>query len=81
MAVGFGSSWNDAALGNDWGSIPDGVTLVRDDVLFAMLRLLVENKSIAPPDHGKADALWKLRSQSNADAEEEPESPPPARQR
>ncbi len=83
IAMGFGSSWNDAALGNDWGAIPDGATLVRYDALFAMLRLLVEDKPIAAPGHNKAEALWRLRSQGEREssAAEEPRARPLVRQR
>ena len=81
MAMGFGSSWNDAALGNDWSAMPDGATLVRYDALFAMLRLLVEDKPIVPPDRRKAEALWRLRSQGASNSPQEPRARPLVRQK
>ena len=83
MAMGFGSSWNDAALGNDWGAIPDGVTLVRYDALFAMLRLLVENKSIACAGarQGRGPLEAAIPGQAPERAGRTPSRRPPVRQR
>jgi hypothetical protein len=44
MAVGFGSVFNDAGMGGQWWHHPDAAERLRYDTLFALLRLLVEDK-------------------------------------
>jgi len=55
LAVGFGSTFNDINLGGDysWMIEPDRDTRVRYEVLFSLLRLLVEDKPVAAPPPGE----------------------------
>ena len=47
LAVGFGNLFNDAHMGMDWSHDPDEKELLRYQALFALLRLLVEDRPIA----------------------------------
>jgi len=47
LAVGFGNLFNDAHLGMDWSHDPDEKELLRYQALFALLRLLVEDRPLA----------------------------------
>ena len=49
MAVGFGSLFNDANMGDTWMTDPNEEMLDRFDVPFALVRSLVEDQPILPP--------------------------------
>ncbi len=49
MAVSFGSVFNDAAMGGQWWHHPDAAQRLHYDTLFALLRLLVEDKPVTAP--------------------------------
>jgi hypothetical protein len=54
MAVGFGSLWNDKRMGESWMVEPDGAVKARYDLLFALLRSLLDDRPLpefppAPP--------------------------------
>jgi len=55
MAIGFGAVFNDGALGSNWAADPTPDILARADLLFALLRNLVEGKPIARPAAPKSD--------------------------
>ena len=44
MAVGFGSLWTDARMGENWMTEPDAAAKARYKVLFGMLRMLLDGK-------------------------------------
>jgi hypothetical protein len=48
MVVGFGALLNDANMGETWMRSPTPEIRQRYDVLFALLRLLVENEPVVP---------------------------------
>jgi hypothetical protein len=48
MAIGFGSRFNDTSLGGSWDAEFTADNRARCDVLFALLRLLVEGAPIPP---------------------------------
>ena len=54
-AIGFGAVFNDEALGSSWSADPTPDILTRGDLLFALLRDLVEGKPIARPAARKPD--------------------------
>jgi hypothetical protein len=66
MAIGFGSVLNDAAMKRTWDIEPDEALRTRYDVLFALVRGLVEDQPIeAPlkqPEHPNASAATDGRS-------------------
>ena len=49
MVVSFGNMFNDKNLGKDWARTPDPTERARYDVLFALMRRLVENEPLAVP--------------------------------
>jgi len=51
VAVGFGSLWNDAGMGETWMLEPEAAVKDRFDVLFALLRYFLEDKPLptSPP--------------------------------
>jgi hypothetical protein len=49
MAIGFGSTLNDAAMERRWDIEPDEALQTRYDVLFALVRRLVEDQPITAP--------------------------------
>jgi hypothetical protein len=49
MAVGFGSLWNDKRMGEHWMMEPDAAAKARYDVLFALLRSLLDDKPLPTP--------------------------------
>ncbi len=49
MAVGFASVFNDKNMGETWFIEPEPEVRLRYEVFYALVRLLVENKSITPP--------------------------------
>ena len=49
MALGFGGLFNDASMGGTWQHSPDEKELIRYQVLFALLRSLVEDRPVAAP--------------------------------
>ena len=50
MVVGFGSLLNDSNMGETWMRPPSTEVQQRYDVLFAVLRLLIDNEPVAPPN-------------------------------
>ena len=42
MVLGFGSWLDDASMGHDWASTPNGEMLLRYQTLFALLHALVD---------------------------------------
>jgi hypothetical protein len=44
MAVGFGSLWSDERMGETWMTEPDAAAKARYEVLFGMLRMLLDGK-------------------------------------
>ncbi len=56
MAVGFGSLWNDTRLGETWMIEPDAAVKARYEVLFGLLRTLLEGKPPAVPPAPKKPA-------------------------
>jgi hypothetical protein len=49
MALGFGSLMNDNGLGGHWMAEATPEMLLRSEVLFALVRSLVEDRPVAPP--------------------------------
>jgi hypothetical protein len=49
LAVGCGSLWNDANMGETWMTEPSAEVRTRYEALYALIRLLVEDKPIAAP--------------------------------
>ena len=48
MAIGFGSLWNDQRMGEHWMLEPNATVKARYDVLFALLRSLLDDKPLPP---------------------------------
>jgi len=55
MAIGFGSLFNDQNMGGHWMQVPDAETFLRYQVLFAVIRGLVEDRPVAPPPPEEAE--------------------------
>ena len=49
MVASFGNMFNDKNLGNDWSHDPDPAERARYDLLFALLRRLVQDEPIVVP--------------------------------
>jgi len=49
MAIGFGSVLNDAGLGSHWMTEANPEMLTRSDLLFTLVRALVEDRPVAAP--------------------------------
>jgi len=49
MAIGFGAVLNDAGMGEHWMREPDADQRTRYDLLYALIRALVEDRPVAPP--------------------------------
>ncbi len=60
MAISFGNMFNDKNLGNDCWHTPGPAERARYDVLFALLRRLVEDKPIVAPAKGMNPAEPKI---------------------
>ncbi len=74
MAVGFGSLWNDTRMGEHWMLEPDATVKARYDVLFALLRSLLDDKPLPaamPPTPEKGP-------QEMGPADTGPQEKPPA---
>jgi len=65
LAVGFSSMLNDKLMGGEaqWMVEPDAALRLRYEVLYALVRLLVENKPIAPPGVSAINESGKSKSQ------------------
>jgi hypothetical protein len=68
MAIGFGSLFNDARMGNQWWHYPDETERTRYEFLFSLLRCVLEDKPVAKPAVGSGQPAA-------------PKSPPPASRR
>ncbi len=59
LAVGFGSLWNDRGMGENWMTEPNDVERARYDLLFGLVRSLLEDKvaptSAPPGEKGPAE--------------------------
>ena len=55
MAVGFGSLWNDTRMGETWQNEPDAAVKARYDVLFGLLRPLIEGREFPAEPPPKAE--------------------------
>jgi hypothetical protein len=49
MVASFGNMFNDKNLGNDWAHNPDPAQRARFDLLFALLRRLVQDEPVVVP--------------------------------
>ena len=65
MAVGFGSLWNDKRMGENWMLEPNATVKARYDLLFALLRSLLEDRPLPkfppPPPPKKPQAELPLK--------------------
>jgi hypothetical protein len=50
MAIGFGAVLNDAGMGDHWMRTPDADQRTRYDLLYSMVRGLMEDQPVAPPE-------------------------------
>ncbi len=48
MALGFGSVLNDAGMGEHWMREPDADLRTRYDLLYTLIRSLIEDRPVAP---------------------------------
>ncbi len=63
MGIGCGSLWNDNRMGEHWMMEPNATVKARYDVLFALLRSLLDNKPLptSPPPAKKSAAPSPLK--------------------
>jgi hypothetical protein len=55
MAIGFGSMMNDAGLGSHWMTEANPEMLTRSDLLFTLVRALVEDRPVVAPPPRKIE--------------------------
>ena len=71
MAVGFGSLWNDKRMGENWMLEPNATVKARYDLLFALLRSLLEDQPLPkfppPPPPKKPQAELPLKESGPAE--------------
>jgi hypothetical protein len=60
MAIGFGSIMNDNGLGGHWMAEANAEMLTRSDLLFALVRGLVEDREVvSPPSRGGGEKVTR----------------------
>lgn len=57
LAVGFGSLWNDPRMGDNWQTEPDAAQKARYEVLFGLLRPLIQGRGFPADPPSKDDTI------------------------
>ena len=64
-AIGFGTLFDDESMGGHWMQVPDAPTFLRYQVLFAVIRGVVEDQPVAPPPPEEAELEGEPEEQAS----------------